>query len=329
MGYWGWRPLIFALFISVWIVGCSITTDTAPTLSPTESPRVTLTLRLPASSTPLDTPTLPVVTTSQSSQTPEASVTPVVHIVQSGDTLLGIALEYGVDLDALRQVNGNLDPRSLQIGQELIIPNEPGTASAAPVTPTPLAISLDPPTCFETTTMSLLCLGQLVNTLDEPVERVALVIQLLHADGRVLIEQSANTEQAIILPGQAAPYRVLFATGWKGYSRVVAVLRSADSAQQASERFIMPVIENESLSLENGHYIVSAIVRNPDAQTAQSLRVVVTLYDNNRRVVGYRVMQFDSPLAAGARLSIQVEVAPQVEVDGLRHTLYAEALRGS
>ena len=27
MGYWGWRPLVFGLFISTWVVGCNIVTD--------------------------------------------------------------------------------------------------------------------------------------------------------------------------------------------------------------------------------------------------------------------------------------------------------------
>jgi LysM repeat protein len=54
--------------------------------------------------------------------TPTPTPTPVVYIVQSGDTLLGIALEYGVDADALAARNGIEDPRNLQTGQRLIIP---------------------------------------------------------------------------------------------------------------------------------------------------------------------------------------------------------------
>lgn len=54
--------------------------------------------------------------------TPTPTPTPVVYIVQSGDTLLGIALEYGVDVDALAARNGIEDPRNLRTGQRLIIP---------------------------------------------------------------------------------------------------------------------------------------------------------------------------------------------------------------
>ncbi|MFP4345493.1 MAG: LysM peptidoglycan-binding domain-containing protein [Anaerolineales bacterium] len=80
--------------------------------------------------------------TSEVPPTPAATPTPrpdgaVVHIVQSGDTLLGIAFQYGVDLDELRRLNaGTLGPNDmLSIGQEIIIS---GTPIALP-TPTPEA----------------------------------------------------------------------------------------------------------------------------------------------------------------------------------------------
>lgn len=329
MGYWGWRPLIFALCISVLIVGCSITTDSAPTQSPTDLPRVTLTVRLPSSSTPITTPTRQIITTLQPSPTLEASSTPFIHVAQSGDTLLGIAIEYGVDLNALREANGNLDPRSLQIGQQLIIPDASSPISAAPATPTPLAMPLDLPTCYETPAMSLLCLGHVANTLDQPVERAVVTVQLFQDDGTVLLEKTANVEQTIIPAGHSAPYRVLFPSGWEGYGGIVVVLRSATSAQKVDERFIAPVIENERGALENGHYVVSATLRNADAQPAQALRVIVTLFGDNQQVVGYRVMQLDSALPAGASLPIQIAVVPQVASEALSHTLYVEAWRGS
>lgn len=54
---------------------------------------------------------------------PPASDDPNVHIVQSGDTPLGIAFQYDVTLEALEEANGG--PGSLdvlQIGQEVRLP---------------------------------------------------------------------------------------------------------------------------------------------------------------------------------------------------------------
>lgn len=44
------------------------------------------------------------------------------HFVESGDTLSRIAEKYGVSLSQLQRANPTVNPRALQIGQEIIIP---------------------------------------------------------------------------------------------------------------------------------------------------------------------------------------------------------------
>jgi LysM repeat protein len=48
------------------------------------------------------------------------------YVVKSGDTLYGISNQFGVSVSDLINVN-NVDPKRLQIGQELIIPKVSGT----------------------------------------------------------------------------------------------------------------------------------------------------------------------------------------------------------
>ncbi len=54
--------------------------------------------------------------------TPTPTPTPMIYVVQSGDTLLKIALQYGVNVETLATRNGIDDPRSLRTGTKLIIP---------------------------------------------------------------------------------------------------------------------------------------------------------------------------------------------------------------
>ncbi len=56
--------------------------------------------------------------------TPTPSPTPRIYIVQPGDTLGGIALEFGVSVEAIVTRNGLDDPRLIRTGQKLIIPNK-------------------------------------------------------------------------------------------------------------------------------------------------------------------------------------------------------------
>ena len=58
------------------------------------------------------------------------------HTVQEGEILWNIARDYGTTAEAIMEANGITDPRSLQIGQKLLIPNgdTPGSL-AAPIQP--------------------------------------------------------------------------------------------------------------------------------------------------------------------------------------------------
>jgi LysM repeat protein len=55
----------------------------------------------------------------------------VLHVVQSGDTLLGISIKYGVSMSVIQKVNEIQDAESIRVGQQLVIPIGPA------FTPTP------------------------------------------------------------------------------------------------------------------------------------------------------------------------------------------------
>ena len=65
---------------------------------------------------------------------------PLVVVIQSGDSLSGIAAEYGVTLEALVVANGIDDPDRVHPGQELVIPGV--SAVARPKGPTVVVVQL-------------------------------------------------------------------------------------------------------------------------------------------------------------------------------------------
>lgn len=87
------------------------------------------TLRIPVPPTPGPTAPAP------EPGTPAPSPTAVVHIVQPGDTLLGLSYQYRADLREIRRVN-NLQGDAIYVGQRLVIPN-PGVVPGSEPTPTP------------------------------------------------------------------------------------------------------------------------------------------------------------------------------------------------
>ena len=98
----------------------TLSTSTAA-LPPTLPPSTMPTPYLPSS--PPSTPSLP--------EPPPADPSPVTHTVQKGDTLLGLARQYGVPMAAIQLQNSMGDSTVVQMGQVLSIPPRAGWESAS------------------------------------------------------------------------------------------------------------------------------------------------------------------------------------------------------
>ena len=125
-----WADIALALLLVAMVLLWWRWDDQHQALALTPSPTATV---IPtATTTPTRTPT-PTVTPTP---TPEPTATPIVHTVSEGDTYLGIALEYDIDLNTLLAAN-NLDVKDIiQPGQTLKIPASAAEASLP--TPEPL-----------------------------------------------------------------------------------------------------------------------------------------------------------------------------------------------
>jgi LysM repeat protein len=97
--------------------GPSLAAVAVGTVSPVATPRATATTA-PPSATPDD----PAPSPAGTERPPEATAEPKRYKVKSGDTLISIAARYDTTAKKVMAANGISDPRSLKIGQVLIIP---------------------------------------------------------------------------------------------------------------------------------------------------------------------------------------------------------------
>lgn len=326
MGYWGWRPLALAIFVCVWVAGCNLMGETSPTIAlPSPYPVVTLTVGRP--SPPQQTTTLTATTRAESPTSAPATdaptPTPILYTIQEGDTLLDIALNHGISLDALRAANAGSDLGLLQIGQTIVIPSD--STITEPPSPTPLPLSIQPPTCYETRTGTTVCLGTIVNPHENAAGGVSVEVRLLRSGGESPLVEVATIEQSLILPGTLAPYRVVFDTPWSEFTGATAILRSADATFDSS--ILTLSVENQRVELVDGTFEVTAELENTSEGIAQPLRAIVTLQNEVGEVIGYRVAPLDDrALPPGGRYSLQVDLVPQVYPSTpLRVLIYAEA----
>lgn len=130
---------VFIVLIGIGSVIWAVTLGPAQVLlKGTHTPTPTLTSTpLPPTSTPAPTSTASV--TPPATDTPGPSPTPTVfvYVVKDGDNLFGIAVQFKVDVEAIKLAN-KLTSDTLSVGQKLVIPS----GDVPTITPSPLPTGL-------------------------------------------------------------------------------------------------------------------------------------------------------------------------------------------
>ena len=316
----------------VWLAGCTLGTSGAATQQDTPAtrpaPQMTITVRLPVTRTPLPTRQPPVRIAAQ----PTAVTPPDTYTVEEEDTLLEIAIAFNVTVEELLAANPGVDPLALQIGQVLTIPTDDVITAAETLTAPPPPLPITVPTCYPTTTDSLVCLGLVENDQERPAEQVTVAVQLTDSNGSMLAEAEAVLEQRFLNPGERAPYRVLFSKlDESQMAGVLAAVAGGTLSNTVEARYVPVIAENIETSVQGRLYTLRATLTNPTEITAAPPRVVLTVLDDDGTVYGYRVWDAPAQLAPGEQIPLTISVLP-LGLNGapptnLSHTLHIEAAR--
>ena len=255
------------------------------TRPPTEMAVMRRTTPTPKPATPMPTPTF----------TP--SPTPIIHRVQRGDTLLGIANQYGVTVESLQEANGILDPRLLQLGQELIVPQDDAARSGAPptATPTPVAYAIENVGFYEAAVGSLWFLGEVHNTTSQTIEQVRIRVTLLGEEGKELGHSSAFAVLDFIVPGGRSPFAVLFSNPPDYFARYEVIALAGVASTHLGRWYRGVAVTSYWGQPQGATLAISGEVENVGPHDAEAITVVVTGYDSSNRVVAVRAS--DLPLS--------------------------------
>ena len=124
------------------------------------------------SAVPEETPEVQASTT-----TPAPTPTPTIHIVTLGETISSIALRYGLDMNTLLAANPEIDPYSLIVGDQVIVPAGSEQVQIGGLTE-PLALDVSQPECSRTPEGGLWCFAILTNPLDEAASNLAVTFKV-------------------------------------------------------------------------------------------------------------------------------------------------------
>jgi hypothetical protein len=185
------------------------------------------------------------------------------------------------------------------------------STSAVILTLSPAApLGVPEPNCYETPVGSLWCLGLIRNDMLHPIEQIAIKVILLREDGSIIEERLTPTARAVLMPGEYAPYGVLFERGAASSIGATAVLTRAVEITDPA-RIPNIVVRGVETRIESSIYHVTGEVVNLGTRPVLDVQLVATLFDEQDQVTGFRQLHMGLTLAPGEATPFAMYAIPQ------------------
>lgn len=273
---------------------------------------------------PTPTPTLLPYRTSTSTITPEGppqptgteqsllpSPTPFVHEIAEGETLLAIALRYGVAFEDLLASNPGVDPRFLSIGQKLRIPGPEGQPLDTLLpTSTPVPLQSSSQRCYPTANRGAWCILTLANDSESSVEGLAAELRVVAPDGTLVERGLAYSPLNVLPPDRVMPLAYYVEPPAPAGVTASFSLISAIGSGAAGERYVDSELEDLDLgpSGAEDHWRASGTMRVVEPTEGSSYRVsiLVMALDSQGETVGFTKWQPDTTTSGPWPFQIEV-----------------------
>lgn len=280
-------------------------------LTVTPTPTATIGIATPAAT--LRPTATPAPYTPAPTFTPTITPTPIIYAIRSGDSLARVAQQFGVTINELQDVNGITDPRSLRIGQELIIPEpETGDVTATPsAVPTPMPFVIENITFSDTPLGGFWCLGEIRNTTGTELEQAGVKITLLDEQGTAVAEAQEYVQIELLRPGGRAPFAVRFTNPPQSFASYLAVPWQGVQGYVGNYYLDLTTSDVKGEGERYATYTVSGSVTNTGPEETVGVLVTVTLYDALGRVVGLRrAAPEHNVIPRGGRTTFSIDLTP-------------------
>jgi hypothetical protein len=134
---------------------------------------------------------------------------------------------------------------------------------------------------------------------------------LLNETGQVLAMGEPFTVLDVVLPGGKAPFGLLFTSPPGRFASFQAVIVRAEPSIEPGGRYARLVVQEPQGGTDGLQFRVMGRVRNADQNAVQDVKVVVTTYDAQGHVTGYRQQALEGgQLAPGAEQEFLVNFVP-------------------
>ncbi len=268
----------------MFLTGCSqVTVQATPTIAPTGmlTPYLTLT---PSPQLPTATiqVTIPV--------TPAPTPTPFLYTVKNDDTMLGIAIQFGIKLEDLQAANPTVDPHFMGKGFQLVIPITSEIPAVVP-TPTAVPVRMGEPHCYPAGDGGAWCVVATKNDQPASLENLSAWIGLYNDNNENIASQVAYAPLNILRSGSTIPLMVYFAPPLPAEFRPQVELLSALTVAADDPRYIDSQVQLDQVEITadgSGAAVRGQVLLPENAPALSQLWLLAVAYDAEGNIVGER-----------------------------------------
>jgi LysM repeat protein len=248
------------------------------------------------------TPTL-AVTLPAPTETPAPTPTPFTYTVKKGDTMGGIAFNYGLSLDQLLAANPTVQPRMLSVGTVLVIPLQGELPTAVPQ-PTALPLQTTASLCYSQADGGMWCFLSVTNDQAQAVESLSGTISLVSTSGENLGSQPASALLNLLRPGETLPLVAYFPAPVAGEVLLQVGPLSALPVPEEDTRYLPASFQPTETALSadglSAHVTGQVILPQGDP-AAEAIWLGGVAYDAQGQIVGVRKWEVVSPCSSAAQ----------------------------
>ena len=215
------------------------------------------------------------------------------YTVVENDTLIAIAVRFGITLDELQVANPEANPNLLSLGTQLVIPvsfEEQEESSSSGV-----ALEAGEVECFTIRSGGVRCYLMVTNPLDDAVENISGVIRLYDQSGQQVSSQKAAAFLNLLEPEMQAPLAAFFDPPVGEWQLAQGQILTAVTVNQYAERYLPGEVErlrvevaDDGLQAEVGGKLIFEAGRLPEY-----VWILAIAYDANGDFVG--VKRWEAP----------------------------------
>ena len=291
--------MVFGLCLLLITAGCAPDAQPAPYADVQLTPYYTR--------TPPPAATAEAAPTELPTATIEATPAPVTHEVALQETISSIALLYGVPTDAILEANPDVNPQSLTVGTQLLIPMDQSTRTPVEGSTDALALELSDARCEPTPEGGLWCHALISNPFSQPADRLLVAFTISDSQSGESLQVNVPALLNRIEAGGVLPASAYIPPPAPRASAVSAELLSALPLQDDTGTYLDASLQNERITIQGRMARISVqvllpAVETPPAGASTIIWLSAAAYDSQGRLLGARRLEHtlgvdeDSPI---------------------------------